>query len=656
VLGVGLVVSLGVFALWWSASPFAQHQVLDAARYDAMAREGALVPDRPFHQAPLYPLALGILYRLIGPSALGVGLLQCVVGALLPWLAWRLAYRAASGMRSASPEAPGGTAGLAPRHAARAAAALALLHGPLLLFAPRLLPTVPAIVLQLLVLDRLPPAGETRARAWILPGALLGVCVLLRPNLLLVPVVALGLALAGRLPRRGVAALVATVAVFVAPVTLHNLAHGGGLVLVSANGGETFAHGNHPDARGTYTPVAGLRGTDIFRQEAVSRAIAEEARGHALSAAEVQRYWLGEGLRFIREDPGAYLVLELRKLRLLLGAEEAPDMLSPRLEIRRYLPILAVLAVSLPVLLPLALAGVRVAGRRLGVGWWILLATHAVTLLAFYVSNRYRLPLEALLLIPAGIGLAAIRDRRTWVPLGAGTALAVVLVATTPADRVARAEAQVLTNLGTSLAREGRHEAAVARFEDAIKRHPGWGRAHHYLGRALAVSGRPADAVAPFARAVELDPGEPEPRVDLAAALAATGRGDEARAVLAPVDPPPAELALRVARLHLQLGDAGRALRAVDTSPWSPPVGELRGLARTRTGDLEGARRELEAVVDRTPGATRAWAGLVDVHLRAGDCAGARTRLDEGRRRADDPDALLRAVGAALASACGEGQ
>lgn len=331
-------------------------------------------------------------------------------------------------------------------------------------------------------------------------------------------------------------------------------------------------------------------------------------------------------------------------------------MLSPRLEVRRYLPVLVVLVVSLPVLLPLAAAGLRVAGRRLGAGWWILVTTQTITLLAFYVSNRYRLPLEALLLVPAGVGLASLRDRRTWIPAGLVALLAIALVTTTPGDRVDRAEAQVLTNLGTSLAREGDHPAAIARFEEAIDRHPGWGRAHHYLGRAIAVSGRPADAIAPFARAVELDPDEPEPRLDLAAALAASGDPDRARAALAPLHRVPPPLALRAARLHLQLGDPGATLRTLDGTAWSPEIGELRGLARARTGDLDGARTELGAVLDRAPGATRAWIGLVDVHLRAGDCAGARARLAEGRARADDPDRLVRAVTPAIASACGGDQ
>ena len=69
---------------------------------------------------------------------------------------------------------------------------------------------------------------------------------------------------------------------------------------------------------------------------------------------------------------------------------------------------------------------------------------------------------------------------------------------------------------------------AEPRIRAALKLAPHSAALHDELGTVLARQGRHAEAIAPLARALELDPTLPHTRKRLADALAASGRGPEA--------------------------------------------------------------------------------------------------------------------------------
>jgi tetratricopeptide (TPR) repeat protein len=495
-------------------SPFATSPIGDSYLYDALARtlsSNGFRSDGVFHQAPLYPYSLALAYRITAANPHVASIVQVLFASLIPWLLHRL------GTRHAGP------------HAGLAAALAGAFYGPLWAFAPRLLPTVPVIVLQLLFLERIPKPGDRGWSAWIVPGILLGLLCAARPNhLLLVPLI-LTAALARRLQPRAAATLLGVTTLVIAPITLHNARADGSFLLVSSNAGETFAHGNNENARGTYSLVAGLRSGNILRQAEISREIAEAERGRSLKASEVQGYWFSRGVSFIRENPARFFALELQKLRLMLGAEEAPDIYSPSLESRRFTPFLRIGFVSSLWILPFALTGLWI-GRRRWPGWfWALLLTEALTLLVFYVSNRYRLSWEVLLLLPAGLAIASLRERRTWFVLVPSLMIALLLSTTSSTARRTEAWGMTLANLGTSLARTERYADAEDAFRAAIEVDPGWARSHHYLGRVLAFQGRTDAAVDAFERALALEPTLVEARVDLAAAELTRGNVPAAR-------------------------------------------------------------------------------------------------------------------------------
>ncbi len=131
--------------------------------------------------------------------------------------------------------------------------------------------------------------------------------------------------------------------------------------------------------------------------------------------------------------------------------------------------------------------------------------------------------------------------------------------------------------------------------------------AHHQgkLGSLLVASGRARAAVAPLEHAVASEPDSPEWRYQLGRALLRAGRAREAidaLAATARIDEEYAygEVQLRLAEAHTRLGDAQRALGALDCfernhGP-SPESAYRRGVALRKLGRRAEARESFAHV------------------------------------------------------------
>jgi hypothetical protein len=205
--------------------------------------------------------------------------------------------------------------------------------------------------------------------------------------------------------------------------------------LVARSGGGSvwgihFYIGTNPEADGTYVPVAGVR-EDVVGHVVDARRIAEAEAGHPLSAADVSFHWFRRGLAFVRAEPWRYAHLELTKLRLALAGAEEGSFGDEYADSRRASWVLRLPLPGFGAIWPFALVGIVVTLARRGPGLLVLfVAAYLASLLPFFVTGRYRLPVVPPMLVLAAVGLCAVESALATRRFGAAlVALALAAVA-----------------------------------------------------------------------------------------------------------------------------------------------------------------------------------------------------------------------------------
>jgi 4-amino-4-deoxy-L-arabinose transferase-like glycosyltransferase len=233
-----------------------------------------------------YPALMGACYAVFGARP-GVAMtMNAVFGALAVLAVHALASRVAS------------------RRGALAAAAFAAFVPGLLLYTPALM--TEAVAGDLLVMSAA-TAGARRLRPWMtlmLAGLLLGVALLLRPQLVLVaPAIGLLARVPGSVLRArviGVASVTFLSLSVCLPWTLRNCERLDRCAFVSANGGWNLFIGSSPLGRGGWAPVEQIGVPAACR--------------NVFGEGEKDRCFGEAGLKRILAEPSAWLALVPRKL------------------------------------------------------------------------------------------------------------------------------------------------------------------------------------------------------------------------------------------------------------------------------------------------------------------------------------------------------
>jgi Tfp pilus assembly protein PilF len=518
VLLAALVVRVGYVLAQPAGDPAFALPILDGAYYLAWAgglASGSGGPPGAFYLAPLYPYLLAAFLRAFGENFTLLYLLQHL-----------LMLGAAAALAVAARRAAGDEAGLA-------AAALFLLYHPSCFFASR--PMGESVALLLIATAATAVGGESRADAgW--GGLAAGAAALARPNFLLAAVFWVAAELRRRRAAR-VALLLGGIALAIAPVALRNLSASGHLVLVSSNGGMTLYHGNGPGALGTYTPAQGFSGElSSQRDEATRRASA--LAGRDFDPVEADRWWGRQAVGTRLHDPVGTVLLFGRRLLLSLDNYEHSVDYAPELDAD---PWSRAAPVPFAAILGLAAVGAVLAGTK-GTGGppvWGAIAAAAATPLLFYVSSRYRLPLAALLCVPAGVGFVALFDRparrprrRLLTAIVGGGLLAAVSLSVPFANLRTVEEAAALANRAGSYKRAGDLKAAEREVRRALEIDPKSQVAWLNLGIILEAERRIKEAKESYREALRLDPTSTAAAENLAGVLILHGEAKEAVGVL----------------------------------------------------------------------------------------------------------------------------
>ena len=135
-----------------------------------------------------------------------------------------------------------------------------------------------------------------------------------------------------------------------------------------------------------------------------------QALGHKAGDAETSGYFYDRALEWMRREPGQAARLWLTKAAYVLNAAELTLDYSFAYYQRDEATPLRLLRVGAWVLVPLGAVGLFARRTRSDAGYWLWAAfvpTYALTVVAFFVSSRYRMPL----LVPLAIGAGAAIDR-----------------------------------------------------------------------------------------------------------------------------------------------------------------------------------------------------------------------------------------------------
>ncbi len=512
-IGLLLALAFAVRVAWVLASRddlSIRVPLMDAAYYDSWARDvlhGRWARPGAFFMGPLYPYVLALLYRLFGTGPTLVRLVQALGGTATVYLTWCI------GRRLFRPAV------------AWLGAAFVALYGTLVFYEGHLLMTWLSTLLDASAVLALLRALErpTRTRS-LLAGAVLGLSALARANVLALapPAAWLVARAAPRRRRRGAAALVlAGVALAISPATLHNVVRGRDRVLVTSNGGLNFYIGNSRASNGTFYPPPGVD----FIDDTTTRIAVERRLGRDLKPSQVSAYWLDHAIREIRADPVRWLRLVGRKTLMFLDGYEMPQLESYQEARARYavlrVPFVGFWFLGVAGLLGMVLAPPR-RDRRAVV---VLAAVYAASIVAFFVTARYRVPVVPLVAPFAAWAVLELPGRVLGTPRrAAATAAAAIALAaiTAPAhfavDRAYREYRQHL-HTGRRLAMLNRFRAAEAEIDSALAIDSLDAEAWIHRAIVRKQAGNRLGAIEDYQRALERDSTQSSVHYDLAQTL-----------------------------------------------------------------------------------------------------------------------------------------
>lgn len=459
-----------------------------------------------------------------------------------------------------------------------AAGVLAALYSPAVYREGQLLDTAIATFLTVTFLLVLLRVVERPTRgAWFGAGLLLGVLALTRPNLLLLAVLAVALMAAWVTRGEGAKRWVALAGVFllglvlpIIPITARNYLLIRKFVPISATGGINLYTGNNPNADG-YSPIpSGI---------AWERTWYQAIRAGRTDSRAQDAYWREQAFRFWRERPAQALALLAKKVYLYWNAYEIPNNVSYEWG-RTHSSVLRMLPLTFAVIGPLGLLGIALSARRSRAAWLLALfvLTQMAAVVVFFVCGRYRMPALPVVCVFAGFVLAELGrlvQERGWGRLALGlvglAAFAVLVNSDAYGVRRISGANRDSYYLGQSYLLAQDYEKAKDAFRGAVQRRPRDADAYALLGQVEAATDEPKAAAEHLAQALTIAPDHTTTAVKLAA-------------------------------LHLERGwpleEPERLLRrALEAQPTHLPG--LTALARlnVRQGDLDQARRSLDAIV-----------------------------------------------------------
>lgn len=502
--------------------------------------QGVDIGERILDLSPLYLYVNLIFYKIFGKNWEGLALIQIFLGSLNCLLVYRIGEKIFN------------------RTVGFMAALLLILYGNLTLIELALEPE-PFVLffngLAVLSLVQLRSRSSTNPPSWpwVLPGILLGLSIITKPNaLLLLPAAVIWIWM-GNSPRiykvRAAVFLLLTVALVVSPVTIRNYFKFKDFILITADGGKVFFHGNGPGSTGigrADLPDQGFREegqTDPDFAHSLFRKAARDVAGHSLSPSQCARFWTSYTLNYIRANPFPALYLEVKKFIYFWGNYEVHDIDSVY---KNYQTIRGWPLLPFGVLSILGILGMVLARREFRRAFLLYsgVFVYLISVLIFFAASRYRLPAAPFLAIFAAYGLWSMgnhlqknQTEKFLFCVGIGVALWMAInlpfrQEVGAFDRWQRAT-RIHYSLGGNFSfQRGLYQEAAREYKKAVALEPKFAPAHNGLGKSYAILNEMEKAEEHFHKVIELAPGMDQGYMNLGLLYILKGRPQEALPLL----------------------------------------------------------------------------------------------------------------------------
>jgi len=555
-------------------------------KWAACFRDGAPFINEAYFMGPLYPFFLSFLMRFIGNEIYALTLVQIVLGAVTVCLTAYVGTRIFNG-------ATGLVAGI-----------IAALYLPFIFYEGLILMVTLYTFLGLLTLFVSWQALEGgKPGLFFLSGLLLGLAALARANILAFGFFFLFWILLMERKRGIKKAFLFGLGILlmILPVTIRNYRIEGIFVPITSNAGLNFYIGNNENAKGLYVPLDHLpltmdndRGFSIDGfNDPTGRRFAELYTERLLTSAEVSSFWLHHGLEFIKHHPRTFLRNTLMKMVYFWNGYEIPQIES-FYYIRKLVPFLKWPLLNFMLVVPLGLTGFFLLWRerRKYAVLYLFVLAYFISIIPFFVTSRYRLPvLPCLILFAAhaltilcgklgklnmpnrifyGIPLAFIIfflpylvSGRYWYPvllcllplllfivhfifrvirnlhqtasatlsLSIMTLFIAVLAVSLPLQPGNFGMAESINNFGSALVQRGMYEKAIEAFELALSYNTGDPVVHYNLGTTYARLNQLNPAEKELKKAVDINPSSYSAWLNLSNIYHIRGMHEEDKAV-----------------------------------------------------------------------------------------------------------------------------
>jgi tetratricopeptide (TPR) repeat protein len=527
-----------VYLLQIKSSPHFFWPTMDPLYHDVWAQniaEGNWIGGKVFFRAPFYAYFLAIVYKIFGHSYIIPRVIQHLVGSFSCVLVYFLAKK------------------LFNRNVGIVAGLIAASYGMLLYFENELLLDSFLVFFDLLLILFLLKVRENpRFMGWFVCGIILGFSAITRPNILFfIPFVWLWIFLIFKKEKTlkhiltySAGFLLGSILI-VSPITLRNLITGGDLVLISSQGGINFYIGNNKNADG----VSAIFYKEDWQYRDFQR-MAEREAGKSLKASGISNFYYRKGIDFYLENPAQSFKLLVKKLYLFWNRFE----ISNNQDIyffRRYSPLIRILPLGFWLIGPLGLLGMILAmlfGMPLAKGNGELLKdlrkkvslpilfvfSYMITVVMFFVTARFRLPVIPLLIIFSGFSLVwlverIIKKKTSSVGLFLFILFPLLIFTTSNLYHLGvRDYSQAHFSLGNVYLKQDRLDLALTEYDSALAMNPKLSRAHLNRGMIFFRKGDYQEAEKEFMAELQLNPDEAKAYNNLSSLYLGQGLYDKA--------------------------------------------------------------------------------------------------------------------------------